>query len=165
MHKDRRRCSQLSTYTDKHASLCAVHIVVNRQIGFTTDPRFSRSSSYCTYVVRAVDDPEALNTCAARHPSDLGASRRASLSTWSAIVSMDTMSSTGRCLRNCSCTSASSRQSRFWTGISAFAFSTNWLYLRECISSGPRCSTTTGWTAHWTTFTATAIRKAPAYGH
>ncbi|PAV80648.1 hypothetical protein WR25_22871 isoform B [Diploscapter pachys] len=55
----------LPTYTTHGA----IHIVVNNQIGFTTDPRSSRSSPYCTDVGRVVgcpifhvnvDDPEAV---------------------------------------------------------------------------------------------------------
>ncbi|KJH49248.1 oxoglutarate dehydrogenase (succinyl-transferring), E1 component [Dictyocaulus viviparus] len=55
----------LPSYTT-HGS---IHIVVNNQIGFTTDPRSSRSSPYCTDVGRVVgcpifhvnvDDPEAV---------------------------------------------------------------------------------------------------------
>ncbi|XP_043650817.1 2-oxoglutarate dehydrogenase, mitochondrial isoform X2 [Drosophila teissieri] len=61
--------SDLPSYT----TYGTIHIVSNNQVGFTTDPRFSRSSRYCTDVAKVVnapilhvnaDDPEACVQCA-----------------------------------------------------------------------------------------------------
>jgi 2-oxoglutarate dehydrogenase E1 component len=35
----------------------SIHIIVNNQIGFTTDPRFSRSTPYCSDVAKTVSVP------------------------------------------------------------------------------------------------------------
>ena len=32
-----------------------IHLIVNNQIGFTTEPRFSRSKTYCSYIAKAID--------------------------------------------------------------------------------------------------------------
>ena len=45
--------SDLPSYTTKGT----VHVCINNQIGFTTDPRSSRSSPYCTDVARVVNAP------------------------------------------------------------------------------------------------------------
>ncbi|XP_042905193.1 2-oxoglutarate dehydrogenase complex component E1 isoform X2 [Parasteatoda tepidariorum] len=58
-----------------------IHIVVNNQIGFTTDPRRSRSSPYCTDVARVVNAPifhvNADNPEAVVHVSNVASEYRA----------------------------------------------------------------------------------------
>jgi 2-oxoglutarate dehydrogenase E1 component len=34
-----------------------IHLVVNNQIGFTTDPRYSRSTPYCSDIAKSIDAP------------------------------------------------------------------------------------------------------------
>jgi len=55
LHGDAAFCGQGVVYETFHLSDLpdytthgTIHIVVNNQIGFTTDPRYSRSSPYCT---------------------------------------------------------------------------------------------------------------------
>jgi len=61
-------CMGFADLPDYHTG-GTIHIVVNNQIGFTTDPFFARSSPYCTSLTRAFaspilhvngDDPEAV---------------------------------------------------------------------------------------------------------
>ncbi|XP_063914739.1 2-oxoglutarate dehydrogenase complex component E1-like isoform X6 [Zophobas morio] len=64
LHGDAAFCGQGIVFETMHLSDLpdytthgTIHIVVNNQIGFTTDPRHSRSSSYCTDVARVVNAP------------------------------------------------------------------------------------------------------------
>ena len=56
-----------------HSTGGTIHIIVNNQIGFTTNPRFARSSPYASDIAKMVeapilhvngDDPEAVVHCA-----------------------------------------------------------------------------------------------------
>ncbi len=100
-----------------------IHIVANNQIGFTTDPRYSRSSPYCTDVGRVVnapifhvnaDDPEAvIQVC------DLAAEYRATFHK-DVVIDMVSKSENILYVNNLSCSSQflshCSRSS--WYGIS-----------------------------------------------
>jgi 2-oxoglutarate dehydrogenase E1 component len=64
LHGDAAFCGQGVVFETMHLSDLpdytthgTIHIVVNNQIGFTTDPRRSRSSPYCTDVARVVNAP------------------------------------------------------------------------------------------------------------
>nr|VZI39082.1 unnamed protein product [Spirometra erinaceieuropaei] len=76
LHGDASFCGQGVVYETMHLSDLpsytthgSIHLVVNNQIGFTTDPRFARSSPHCTDVAKVTncpilhvnaDDPEAV---------------------------------------------------------------------------------------------------------
>lgn len=79
VHGDASNCGQGIVYETMHLSDLpdytthgTIHFVINNQVGFTTDPRYSRSSPYCTDVSKVVnapifhvnaDDPEAVIHC------------------------------------------------------------------------------------------------------
>ncbi|KAL4706329.1 hypothetical protein ACJJTC_004938 [Scirpophaga incertulas] len=64
MHGDAAFTGQGVVYETMHLSQLpdfntygCIHIVCNNQIGYTTDPRFARSSPYCSDVAKCVDAP------------------------------------------------------------------------------------------------------------
>lgn len=64
IHGDASNAGQGIVYEVLHLSCMpdystggTIHIVCNNQIGFTTDPRYTRSSRYCTDVQKVVDGP------------------------------------------------------------------------------------------------------------
>ncbi|XP_049695010.1 2-oxoglutarate dehydrogenase complex component E1 [Helicoverpa armigera] len=64
MHGDAAMCGQGVVYETFSLSNLpaftthgAIHIICNNQIGYTTDPRFSRSSPYCSDIAKMIDAP------------------------------------------------------------------------------------------------------------
>lgn len=64
MHGDAAHAGQGVVYETTHLTKLpnftthgSIHVVVNNQIGYTTDPRYSRSSPYCSDVALCVDAP------------------------------------------------------------------------------------------------------------
>ena len=81
-----------------------IHIIINNQIGFTTSPRFARSSPYPSDIAKMVeapiihvngDDPEAV-VYAARIATDFNKFNRDVALIWFVIEGLDTMKETNR---------------------------------------------------------------------
>jgi 2-oxoglutarate dehydrogenase E1 component len=88
-----------------HRTGGTIHFIVNNQIGFTTAPRFSRSSPYPSDIAKMVeapifhvngDDPEAVVTPPRSPPSSARSSTRTSSSTCSATAASVTTKATSR---------------------------------------------------------------------